>query len=95
MSKASLLDEDESGNTGSNIDGRRSRREDVISRIFNAIREYSVASRKTRLELQIVEAMVLRKGFTIAQLQTCLEEYQALEIIQVNSTGTHISFMGD
>ena len=96
MSKASLLDDDEDGGVGgSSADGGKKRqgREDVISRIFNAIREYSVASRKNRVELQIVEAMILRKGFTVAQLQTCLEEYQALQIIQINSTGTHISFM--
>jgi hypothetical protein len=37
--------------------------------------------------------MVLRKGFTTKQLQSCLEEYEALEIIQVNQQRTQIHFV--
>ena len=92
MSKASLLDDDDNGMEGSRDRGRK-RGEDVMSRVFSAIREYSIATRKNRVQLQILEAIVLRKGFTIAQLQTCLEEYQALNVIQINSTGTHLTFM--
>ena len=61
MSKSSLTDHDQ-GDAGSNkwkFGG-----EDVTSRIFNIIRDYSTSSRTTRIELKLVEAMVLRKGFT-------------------------------
>lgn len=92
MSKASLLDEDD--DKALDMYGKhRKGREDIMSRIFNALREYSIASRKNVVEMQVVEAMMIRKGFTVAQLQTCLEEYQALQVIQINSTGTQITFM--
>lgn len=89
MSKASLED-------GSNDDGKgkkRSRGEDVTSRIFNIIRDYATVSNSKEVELKMCEAMVLRKGFTAQQLQTCLEEYEALDIIQVNSTRTQVFFV--
>ena len=65
----------------------------VTSRIFNIIRDYSTSSRSTRIELKLVEAMVMRKGFTDVQLKHCLEEYQSLDLIQMNTTGTHFRFV--
>lgn len=90
MSKASLEDDggDDSG------PGRKRGREDVMSRIFNIIRDYATVSNSKQVELKMCEAMVLRKGFTIPQLQTCLEEYEALAIIQVNSNRTQVFFIG-
>jgi len=85
MSKASL-DEEYHGEKGG-------KKEDVTSRIFAILKDYSTASRTKRIELKLCEAMVLRKGFTEQQLQTCLEEYQALDVILLNSTGTHIDFL--
>lgn len=90
MSKASLLDEEDV--PGEN-DKKRGRGEDVLSRIFNIIRDYATSSRSDRVEMKLCEAMVLRKGFTVQQLQSCLEEYEALDIIQVNSTRTHVHFI--
>jgi len=87
MSKASL-DEDYHGDKGG-------KKEDVISRIFGILKDYATASRTNRIEKKLCEAMVLRKGFTEQQLQTCLEEYQALDVILLNSTGTHIDFLQD
>jgi DNA replicative helicase MCM subunit Mcm2 (Cdc46/Mcm family) len=55
--------------------------------------DYSTSSRSTRIELKLVEAMVLRKGFTDVQLKHCLEEYQSLDIIQMNTTGTHLDLL--
>jgi DNA replication licensing factor MCM7 len=90
MSKASLLDEEDgSGENGK----KRGRGEDVMSRIFNIMREYSTSSRSSQVEMKLCEAMVLRKGFTVQQLHSCLEEYEALDVIQVNSTRTHVSFI--
>mmetsp|Transcript_25626 Transcript_25626/g.28760 ORF Transcript_25626/g.28760 Transcript_25626/m.28760 type:complete len:910 (-) Transcript_25626:222-2951(-) len=86
MSKASLSEE-----TGD--DGKSIRREDVMSRIFNIIRDYSATSNTNTVELKLAEAMVIRKGFTVQQMQSCLEEYEALEVIQVNQNRTQIHFI--
>ena len=85
MSKASLEDDDAGG--GRNKKGRG---DDVMSRIFNIIRDYATMSRSNEVELKLCEAMALRKGFTSQQLQSCLEEYEALQVIQVNRNRTHV-----
>ena len=88
MSKASL--EDPTGSGGK--DGAT--REDITSRIFQVLREYLAASGNDQeIDLRTAEAMVLRKGFTAQQFQTCLEEYEALRVIQINQTRTHIYFL--
>jgi DNA replication licensing factor MCM7 len=86
MCKASLEDDPNSGKNGK-------KREDVISRVFNIIRDYATTSNSTSVELRLAEAMVLRKGFTAQQLQSCLEEYEALQIIQVDQNRTQIHFV--
>jgi DNA replication licensing factor MCM7 len=91
MSKASLLDEDDPQGGGSSK--RKWGGEDVTSRIFNIIRDYSTASRSNKVELKLCEAMVLRKGFTQQQLQVAIEEYVSLSVLQINTTGTHITLM--
>ncbi|CAJ1936702.1 unnamed protein product [Cylindrotheca closterium] len=90
MSKASLEDE------GTSMDGSKGKkREDIMSRVFHIIRDYATTSNCTFVELKLAEAMVLRKGFTVQHLQSCLEEYEALEIIQVNSARTQIHFVSN
>lgn len=91
MSKASLLDEDDP--QGGNSSKRKWGGEDVTSRIFNIIRDYSTASRSNKIELKLCEAMVLRKGFTQQQLQAAIEEYASLSVLEINTTGTHITLM--
>ncbi len=86
MSKASLSEEAGEG-------GKFVRREDVMSRIFNIIRDYSATSNNKTVELKLAEAMVIRKGFTVQQLQSCLEEYEALEVLQVNQNRTQLHFI--
>lgn len=93
MSKASL--EDDGGDDSAGGNGRKRGREDVMSRIFNIIRDYATVSNSKQVELKMCEAMILRKGFTAQQLKTCLEEYEALDIIQVNSTRTQVFFIND
>lgn len=95
MSKSSLTEQDDGGLGDQNSAKRKWGGEDVTSRIFNIIRDFSTSSRSQRIELKLVEAMVLRKGFTEQQLKQCLEEYQNLDIIMMNSTGTHIEMLGD
>lgn len=84
MSKASLEDNDGSD--------RRRRGEDVISRVFNIIRDYATVSASNELEIRLCEAMVLRKGFTAQQLQTCLDEYESLNVIRISGDRTRLSF---
>jgi DNA replication licensing factor MCM7 len=86
MSKASLND-DEHGTGG------KKKPEDVLSRIFHILRDYASISNSREIELATAEAMVLRKGFTAQQLQSCLEEYEALQVVQVNQTRTHVYFV--
>ena len=86
MSKAGLFEETNASGPGKKIG------EDVISRIFNIIRDYATSSRQQRVEYSMCEAMVLRKGFTVEQLRSCLEEYQALDILALNANATHIDF---
>jgi len=89
MSKATLT-ENCDGATGPN--GKK-RKEDASSRIFNEIRNYASASDSQEIEMRVCEAMVLRKGFTVQQLEACLSEYEELCILQVNSSRTHISLL--
>jgi DNA replication licensing factor MCM7 len=86
MSKASLSED-------SNENGTTQRREDVMSRVFNIMRDYATTSNSSNVEMRLAEAMVIRKGFTAQQLQSCLEEYEALEVIQVNQNRTQIHFV--
>ncbi|GMI14436.1 hypothetical protein TrLO_g2438 [Triparma laevis f. longispina] len=87
MSKASLLD----SNTATNNNA-----EDITSRIFGIIRDYNNSVRgSTEVEYKAIEAMVLRKGFNIEQLNTCLEEYESLNILQLNEGRTAIEFLMD
>lgn len=88
MSKASLEDGGADGDSGK----KRVRGEDVTSRIYNIIRDYATVANANSVELKMCEAMVLRKGFTAQQLQTCLKEYEGLNIIQVNTARTQVIF---
>lgn len=86
QSKASLMDD-------GNATGNKRRREDATSRIFTIIRDYATASRSEEVDMKLCEAMVLRKGFTTEQLKTCLEEYEDLGVVQVNSSRTVVHFV--
>ncbi len=91
MSKASLTDDEFHDSDG--VGAKRQKKEDVTSRIFHILKDFATMSSLQRLDLKTCEAMVIRKGFTAQQLKTCLEEYQALDILQVNGTGTHVAFL--
>jgi DNA replication licensing factor MCM7 len=71
---------------------QRRRGEDVMSRVFHIIRDYATVSGSNELDISLCEAMVLRKGFTSQQLQSCLEEYEELNVIRINSDRTRLSF---
>ena len=99
MSKASLMDEGANGGGGSGVGGVGAKgsgakgQEDIMSRIYGVIRDVSRSTGLSRVEVKTCEAMILRKGFTLEQLQRCLDEYQKLNVVQVNALGTHIEFV--
>jgi len=82
-SKASLLDE---GSTGP--------REDVVSAVYTVMRDYVAAHNTRTVTYAQVEAMVLKKGFTAAQLQTTLQEYCGLGVVSMDNEGRNITFDG-
>jgi DNA replication licensing factor MCM7 len=85
-SKASLTDD--SANNGGGPGGNG---EDVTSSIYNIMRDFAVSRNNTVNFIQI-EAMVLKKGFTSAQLKYCLSEYELLGVISVDRDGSTIHF---
>eukprot|EP00977_Amphora_coffeiformis_P012750 scaffold3226_cov160-Amphora_coffeaeformis.AAC.11 len=86
-SKASLDNEQSSSGNG-NGSG------DVISKIYQLIRDYAnTLTGDDAVKVATVKAMVVRKGYSQQQFQTCLEEYQNLQVWQVNRTGTEIYFL--
>jgi len=85
MSKASLENDTSSGT--------KQRYEDVTSRIFHVLRDYATMSHSSEVDMKTCEAMIVRKGFTANQLSTCLEEYESLDVIQINESRTHIHFL--
>ncbi|CAM9334782.1 unnamed protein product [Choristocarpus tenellus] len=85
MSKASLAD-DEPGEGGGEA-------QDVTSRIYNIIRDYAEGRDTSRVGFKTAEAMVVRKGFSMEQLQNCLDEYTDLNVLQVNADRTQIDFI--
>ena len=88
MSKASLEEQER----GASVKGRGGRGDDVTSKIFEIMRNAASTSTEKAVELSMLEPMVLRKGFTQEQLETCLKEYEELEIIQVNTNRTTVFF---
>ncbi|TKX25214.1 DNA replication licensing factor mcm7 [Elsinoe australis] len=90
VARSSLYDED------------KSRRGDVSvsSRIFNLIRgmkESGAAATEAgtagELDLRRVRERVLAKGFTLQQLESCLDEYADLDIWQTAAEGTRLVFI--
>ncbi len=82
MSKASLLDD----RTADFI------YEDVTSRVYGILRDYAAARGLHCIDYSVAEAMVIKRGFKSEQLQTCLEEYAGLDVLQINAERTQISF---
>jgi DNA replication licensing factor MCM7 len=95
-SKASLF-EDTNNNHNASAGGSGGGvryNEDVLSQIFNIIREVTIATRNMILEYSQVETMVLKKGFTADQFHNCLNEYEALGVITLDSDRSRISVEG-
>mmetsp|Transcript_16650 Transcript_16650/g.24617 ORF Transcript_16650/g.24617 Transcript_16650/m.24617 type:complete len:861 (-) Transcript_16650:133-2715(-) len=87
-SKASL-EQSENNNDGSNNNKKR-KHQDVSSKLFSMLRDYHHQT-GDKIGITVATAMAIRKGYTEDQLQTCLEEYEQLSILQL--TPTHIYFV--
>lgn len=65
--------------------------EDTMSSIYNIIRDYA-AMRSSSVSFAQVEAMIVKKGFSTQQLRQCLNEYQQLGVLTVDTDGSTIHF---
>ncbi|KAL1132399.1 hypothetical protein AAG570_010354, partial [Ranatra chinensis] len=72
-------------------DARHSRPQSVVDRIFSVIRELA-GSNKT-VQLAEVREVCTTKGFQPGQIESCLEEYEQLNVWQVNLARTTITFV--
>ena len=93
MSKANLYtmqDNHHNKNGGRNNNNEST---DSTSKIFHILRDYCTITKQSHMDIQLCEAMVLRKGYTKQQLNDCLTEYESLDIIQYNQTKTQIHFI--
>lgn len=81
-SKASL--EDDENNSGANGT-------DIVTRIYGIIRDLMPESGV--LKYSELEPVCLAKGFTTNHLERCLDEYEQLNVLQVNAARTKITFV--
>jgi DNA replication licensing factor MCM7 len=69
----------------------RGERTDAISDIFGKIINPMVVTQRTNiLSYAHVEATVVKKGYSIQQLQITIKEYEQLGILQLDEDGSHI-----
>ncbi|CAH0519669.1 unnamed protein product [Peronospora belbahrii] len=100
VSKASLLEQDEVDGAGNkakagttNSRGRSSGSSDATSKIFRLLLEFATDRNLKVLGMSDLEPVILRKGFTSQQLNTCIEYYQKLEVMQLSSNGTRLTLI--
>lgn len=82
-SKASLL-------TSQN---RNESQDDAFSKIFNTIKEVGIKQGNKAVRYVQVENAVLKLGFTAEQLRTCLDEYQSINVLEVDEGTGAIIFV--
>ena len=66
--------------------------EDPVSSIFTSIKSMYEVSQTNVLPFSHVETAILKKGFTTAQLQLCLQDYEQLGVIQISNDKSQIFF---
>lgn len=81
-SSRSSLEEDEEGNARY--------AEDVVSNIYSIIRDFSALQRQEMLSYPAIEGMVVKKGFSVQQLQQTLQEYSELGVLKVDDDRMNI-----
>ncbi|DAZ97175.1 TPA: hypothetical protein N0F65_004025 [Lagenidium giganteum] len=100
VSKASLLEQDDpsSGHNGASGGMGMNKRygttsTDTMSKIYRQVLDFANDHQTRHVAMSDVEPMLLRKGFTSQQLQTCVEYYGKLEVWQMSANGTTLSFL--
>ena len=81
MCKAALMEEEEF--TG----------EDATTRVYSIIRDYATERGETTINYAAVERTLLTKGFTQDQIESCLDEYESIDVWKVNASRTQIAFV--
>lgn len=92
-SKDSLLRALEGAQGGGGAGAGAGAADDPTSLIYAVIKDLALGSADgsdALLDYLQVEGMVLRKGFTVAQLSRCLADYQAIGVLQVDPSRSHI-----
>ena len=58
--------------------------EDPTSVIFSLLRDFSIQHKTEEVDYNVVEQMIIKKGFSTAQLRTTLHEYEMLQVIHIH-----------
>ena len=72
-SKASLEDDD-----------AKAEGEDATSVIFSLLRDFSVQHKTNEVDFNVVEQMIIKKGYSTAQLRKTLSEYEMLQVVHID-----------
>eukprot|EP01035_Chromulina_nebulosa_P017145 gene17145-22659_t len=67
--------------------------EDATSAIFNMIRDSVTRGNGQDMAYSNLEGMIVKKGFTAQQFENCLNEYENLGVIHINSDRTKIEIV--
>ncbi|RHY56194.1 hypothetical protein DYB30_005772 [Aphanomyces astaci] len=87
VSKSSLHEEDQSGSS------RHKPSADANSKIYRVILDYTRDRNETSVSYSDIEPLVLRKGYTQVQLKQCIEQYEALQVLQWSENKTTLHFV--
>ncbi|KAJ0400619.1 hypothetical protein ATCC90586_008486 [Pythium insidiosum] len=90
VSKASLTDQDESSSGNKPGAGGAN---DAMSKIYRLILDFSNERGLKTIDLNAIEPVVLRKGYTQYQLKACVQYYERLDVLEMNASGTSFHFI--
>eukprot|EP01028_Stygiella_incarcerata_P001710 TRINITY_DN1314_c0_g1_i1.p1 TRINITY_DN1314_c0_g1~~TRINITY_DN1314_c0_g1_i1.p1 ORF type:complete len:756 (+),score=209.29 TRINITY_DN1314_c0_g1_i1:252-2270(+) len=85
VSKSALDDSDEFGMGGVGLD--------AVSAIYSVIRDHALATGQETVTVSSILPKVLARGYTEAQLNQCLHEYEDINVFQMNMDRTEIRFV--
>lgn len=93
-SKSSILSDPSGAEGGSGAAGGGGGvREDVRSRVFNLLRDMIKTSGATSLKMAEVQERVTHAGFSEADLEATLREYEGLNVLHMNASRTRVDFV--
>lgn len=67
------------------------RPQSVVDRIYNVIRE--LAGDRTVVKMSDIREYCTSKGYNSTQVDDCIEEYEMLNVWQINQAKTNITFI--